>query len=110
MATSPRTGSAATCSPPVSRPAQIAVPGGAPVSFNTAALEQIKKAIEDTSVNSLNFGWPPKEHPDRATPYRGWEPFEDIDAGVFFGRDAAIAQGWVLTVSLDDDHRGPVRH
>ena len=26
-------------------------------------------------------------------PYRGWEPFEDIDAGVFFGRDAAIVRG-----------------
>ena len=26
-------------------------------------------------------------------PYRGWEPFEDIDAGVFFGREAAIVLG-----------------
>ena len=34
----------------------------------------------------------PRTDPDRA-PYRGWEPFEDIDAGVFFGRDAVIARG-----------------
>ena len=26
-------------------------------------------------------------------PYRGWDPFEEIDAGVFFGRDAAILPG-----------------
>ena len=36
--------------------------------------------------------WPPAHDPRRA-PYRGWEPLEDIDAGVFFGRDAAIVQG-----------------
>ena len=35
---------------------------------------------------------PPRSDPERA-PYRGWEPFEDIDAGVFFGRDAAIMRG-----------------
>ena len=39
-----------------------------------------------------NFVWPTREDPDRA-PYRGWEPFENIDAGVFFGRDAAIVRG-----------------
>jgi len=36
--------------------------------------------------------WPPRTDPNRA-PYRGWEPFEEIDAGVFFGRDAVIARG-----------------
>ena len=62
----------------------IAVTGGAPVQFNTAALDQLKKAIEGTGVGPENFAWPPRMDPDRA-PYRGWEPFEDIDAGVFFG-------------------------
>jgi len=38
------------------------------------------------------FVWPPRTDPNRA-PYRGWEPFEEIDAGVFFGRDAVIARG-----------------
>ena len=70
----------------------IEVPGGQPVSFNTAALDQVKKAIEGTGVGPENFVWPPREDPRRA-PYRGWEPFEDIDAGVFFGRDAPIARG-----------------
>ena len=63
-----------------------------PVRFNTAALDQIRRAIEGTGVGPENFVWPPTEDPQRA-PYRGWELFEDIDAGVFFGRDAAIVRG-----------------
>jgi WD40 repeat protein len=70
----------------------IEVPGGPPVAFNTAALDQLKKAIEGTGVGPENFVWPPRDDPRRA-PYRGWEPFEDVDAGAFFGRDAAIARG-----------------
>jgi WD40 repeat protein len=70
----------------------IEVPGGPPVAFNTAALDQLKKAIEGTGVGPENFVWPPRDDPRRA-PYRGWEPFENIDAGAFFGRDAAIARG-----------------
>jgi TIR domain len=71
---------------------EIAVSGGEPVRFNTAALDQLKKAIEGTGIGPENFVWPPKGDRQRA-PYRGWEPFEDIDAGVFFGRDAAIVRG-----------------
>jgi WD40 repeat protein len=71
---------------------EIAVPAGPPVSFNTAALHQLRKALEGTGVGPHNFVWPPTDDPKRV-PYRGWDPFEDIDAGVFFGRDAAIARG-----------------
>ncbi|MGB9304447.1 MAG: TIR domain-containing protein [Mycobacterium sp.] len=70
---------------------EIAV-ADAPVFFNTAALDQLKKTIEGTGIGPENFVWPPRSDPERA-PYRGWEPFEDIDAGVFFGRDAAIMRG-----------------
>jgi WD40 repeat protein len=70
----------------------IEVPGGPPARFSTAALNQLRKAIEGTGVGPENFVWPPKEDPHRA-PYRGWEPFEDIDAAVFFGRDAPIVRG-----------------
>jgi TIR domain len=76
----------------------IAITGGPPVQFNTAALDQLKKAIEGTGIGPENFAWPPKGASDRA-PYRGWDPFEDIDAGVFFGRDAVIVRG-------TDDLRG----
>jgi WD40 repeat protein len=65
---------------------------GVPVNFSAAALDQLKNAIEGTGVGPENFVWPPRSDPDRA-PYRGWKPFEDIDAGVFFGRDAAIMRG-----------------
>jgi WD40 repeat protein len=70
----------------------IAVSGGPPVRFNIAALDQLKKAIEGTGVGPEHFAWPPRGAVDRS-PYRGWEPFEDIDAGVFFGRDAVIVRG-----------------
>jgi hypothetical protein len=71
---------------------EIEIDGGAPVRFNTAALFQLRKALEGTGVGPKNFVWPPAGDPRRA-PYRGWEPFEDVDAGVFFGRDAAIVRG-----------------
>ena len=70
----------------------VEVPGGPPLQFNTAALDQLRRAIEGTGMGPENFVWPPAEDPQR-TPYRGWEPFESIDAGVFFGRDAAIVRG-----------------
>ena len=70
----------------------IELAGGPPVTFNTAALDQLKKAIEGAGVGPENFVWPPADDPGRA-PYRGWDPFEDVDAGVFFGRDAAIVKG-----------------
>lgn len=59
---------------------------------NTAALDRLKKAIEGSGIGPNHFVWPPSEDRRRA-PYRGWDPFEDIDAGVFFGRDAAIVRG-----------------
>ena len=71
---------------------EIEVRGGPPARFSSAALEQLNKAIERTGVGPERFVWPPEEDPGRA-PYRGLEPFEDIDAGVFFGRDGEIAQG-----------------
>jgi hypothetical protein len=71
--------------------AEIAVSGGPPVRFNVGALDQLKKAIEGTGIGPENFVWPPGDDRQRA-PYRGWEPFEGIDAGVFFGRDAAIVR------------------
>jgi hypothetical protein len=71
---------------------EITVAGGPPVRFNTAALTRLRKAIEGSGIGPENFVWPPAEDPQRA-PYRGWEPFEDIDAAVFYGRDAAIVRG-----------------
>jgi len=66
----------------------IDVGEGPPVQFETAGLQKIRWAIEGITMGEA-FVWPPPNDPNRA-PYRGWEPFEDIDAGVFFGRSAAI--------------------
>jgi hypothetical protein len=60
-----------------------------PVTFNGDGLRRLMKGIERAGIGVASFPWPPPSQPDRA-PYRGWEPFEDIDAGVFFGRDAEL--------------------
>jgi WD40 repeat protein len=44
-----------------------------------------------TGDSPRSFDWPPADDPDRA-PYRGWQPFEPADAGIFFGRDAQIVR------------------
>ena len=69
-----------------------AISAGPPVQFSTAALHEIRRVVEGTGIRPESFRWPPRDEPKRA-PYRGWEPFEDIDAGVFFGRDSAIGSG-----------------
>jgi sugar lactone lactonase YvrE len=73
----------------------VEVPGGPPARFNTAALHLLLHGIRVGGIGPESFVWPPRDDPDRA-PYRGWRPFDDIDAGVFFGRDEAIGQ------ALDD--------
>ncbi|MDP7722166.1 serine/threonine-protein kinase [Mycobacterium sp. TY814] len=44
-----------------------------------------------SGIGAASFPWPPASEPDRP-PYRGWEPFQPIDAGVFFGRDAELVR------------------
>jgi WD40 repeat protein len=60
-----------------------------PVILNGDGLRRLMNGIERAGIGAATFQWPPPGQPDRA-PYRGWEPFEDIDAGVFFGRDAEL--------------------
>jgi WD40 repeat protein len=70
----------------------IAVRNAPSVTFNSVGLTQLRDAIRGAGTGPENFVWPPKRNLERA-PYRGWQPFEDIDAGVFFGRDAALVRG-----------------
>src|SRR5277367_5755595 len=51
-----------------------------PVIFNGAGLRRLMTGIERAGIGVASFPWPPLSQLDRA-PYRGWEPFEDIDAG-----------------------------
>jgi WD40 repeat protein len=60
-----------------------------PVIFNGDGLRRLMTGIERAGIGVASFSWPPPGQPERA-PYRGWEPFEDVDAGVFFGRDAEL--------------------
>ena len=69
----------------------IPLRGGPPVVFAKVGLHQLREAIRSAGIAAENFVWPPPAQPDRA-PYRGWEPFEELDAGVFFGRDAQIVR------------------
>ena len=42
-------------------------------------------------IGADTFAWPPAGEPDRA-PYRGWQPLQEVDAAVYFGRDAQIGR------------------
>ncbi|MEV3901101.1 TIR domain-containing protein [Mycobacterium sp. NPDC050551] len=70
----------------------IDVGSGPPVLFATSGLYRLRDAIRGTGISANSFVWPPPEDVNRA-PYRGWEPFEQVDAAVFFGRDAPIVRG-----------------
>ncbi len=59
------------------------------VSFNANGLHRLLRGIKQAGIGVTSFPWPPPGQLDRA-PYRGWEPFESGDAGVFFGRDAEL--------------------
>ncbi|MDT5352882.1 MAG: hypothetical protein QOJ56_1414 [Mycobacterium sp.] len=69
----------------------IEVSGGPPVVFATDGLYRLRDAIRGTGISAHSFVWPPPKDPERA-PYRGWEPLGQVDAAVFFGRDAAIVR------------------
>ena len=66
--------------------------GGAPVVFASDGLYRLLKGIRGAGISADSFRWPPRDDPDRA-PYRGWEPLAEVDAAVFFGRDAEIVLG-----------------
>jgi WD40 repeat protein len=63
-----------------------------PVRFRTEGLRRLLAGLGDAGIGAENFPWPPANEPDRS-PYRGWQPFDAVDAAVYFGRDAQIRQG-----------------
>jgi hypothetical protein len=66
--------------------------GSPPVTFASDGLHRLLKGVRGAGITADSFGWPPQLDPDRA-PYRGWEPLAEVDAAVFFGRDAEIVLG-----------------
>jgi WD40 repeat protein len=65
--------------------------GGPPVAFSAHDLQALKEEIITKGIGADSFVWPPPDEPDRA-PYRGWEPLEEVDAAVYFGRDAELVR------------------
>jgi WD40 repeat protein len=66
--------------------------GYPPVQFSTDGLIRLRDGIRGAGISAESFVWPPKGDSERS-PYRGWYPFEEVDAGVFFGRDGSIVKG-----------------
>ena len=66
--------------------------GGEPVVLDSVGLQQLLDGLHTVGIAAEHFRWPPPDDPDRA-PYRGWAPLEEVDAAVFFGRDAQILRG-----------------
>jgi WD40 repeat protein len=72
---------------------QVAANGkSSTVEFLTEGLQRLHRGLRKAGIGTEHFVWPPPGDPDRA-PYRGWEPLEEVDAAVFFGRDGQIVRG-----------------
>lgn len=65
------------------------------VSFNLAALNAIAARLADLGIAPGSFKWEPRTLPDGSVegPYPGLAAFGEGDAGIFFGREAAILAG-----------------
>jgi WD40 repeat protein len=72
---------------------QVPIEGmGTSVSFQTEGLQRLLRGLRRAGIGAEHFVWPPPSDSERA-PYRGWEPLEELDAAVFFGRDGQILRG-----------------
>lgn len=65
---------------------------GEPVDLATEGLARLLRGLHDAGIGAEHFPWPPPDESTRA-PYRGWQPMDDADAAVFFGRDCQILRG-----------------
>ena len=61
------------------------------VVFSAEGLQRLKHGLEMAGLDPKHFVWPPPSDPTRP-PYRGLRPLEADDAGIFFGRDAAVVE------------------
>ncbi|UKA56304.1 toll/interleukin-1 receptor domain-containing protein [Arthrobacter sp. FW305-BF8] len=59
------------------------------VTFETEGLQRLRRGLQKAGIGAEHFVWPPTNDLNRA-PYRGWQPLEETDAAVFFGRDGQI--------------------
>src|SRR6266403_2888663 len=61
------------------------------VSFPRAGLADLARGIRKAGLAASAFLWPPEGQPDRP-PYPGLRALEEVDAAVFFGREASIVR------------------
>jgi hypothetical protein len=71
----------------------------ATVAFAKDGLDRLRIGLNEAGLDARFFRWPPEGDPDRA-PYRGLQPLEAEDAGIFFGRDGPIVLGLDLLRGL----------
>jgi len=69
------------------------------VAFAEDGLERLRIGLMQAGLDARYFAWPPEHDPERA-PYRGLEPLEAEDAGIFFGRDGPTIVGLDLLRGL----------
>jgi hypothetical protein len=69
------------------------------VALAKDGLERLRIGLMQAGLDARYFAWPPEHDPDRA-PYRGLEPLEAEDAGIFFGRDGPTVVGLDLLRGL----------
>jgi len=82
----PRRGEAGDSLDPVEVGARVESPRS-----GAAAFAGLANTLQSGGIGAASFPWPPPSEPDRP-PYRGWEQFQPVDAGVFFGRDAELVR------------------
>ena len=59
------------------------------VHFPRAGLAALARGLKKAGLDASTFVWPPVDEPERS-PYPGLRAMEEMDAAVFFGREAAI--------------------
>ena len=69
------------------------------VAFAKDGLNRLRDGLIEAGIDARFFAWPPESDPDRA-PYRGLQPLEAEDAGIFFGRDGPTVLGLDLLRGL----------
>ena len=61
------------------------------VRFARAGLDALARGLKRAGLDASTFVWAPEGQPDRS-PYPGLRALEEVDAAVFFGRDASIVR------------------
>ncbi len=90
--------------------ATVTLPPGdktATVKLSGEGLNRLRIGLMQSGLDPKYFAWPPEHEPGRA-PYRGLNPLEAEDAGIFFGRDGPIVIGFDMLHGLRD--APPPRH